>query len=144
MTRKARRCSTSAWAAWRGLPHAIRRRVHPACLPMRDPEEKAALVNALQRHAAVITRKSLAQGFGLTVVGAMRKRRPVVGSAVGGIADQLVDGEPGLLVADPRDLDGFAAAVRWLLDDRVFAARCGRSAHKRAHQHFLADRHLTQ
>ena len=88
-------------AAWRALPHAMRGRVHLACLPMRDPEENAALVNALQRHAAVITQKSLAEGFGLTVAEAMWKRRPVVGSAVGGIADQLVDGETGLLVADP-------------------------------------------
>ena len=131
-------------AAWRALPHAIRGRVHLACLPMRDPEENAALVNALQRHAAVITQKSLAEGFGLTVAEAMWKRRPVVGSAVGGIADQLVDGETGLLVADPRDLGAFAAAVRRLLDDRVLAARCGRSAHERAYQLFLADRHLKQ
>jgi len=131
-------------AAWRALPHAMRGRVHLACLPMRDSEENAALVNALQRHAAVITQKSLAEGFGLTVVEAMWKRRPVVGSAVGGIADQLVDGETGLLVADPHDLDGFAAAVRRLLNDRVFAAECGRSAHERAHRLFLADRHLKQ
>lgn len=52
----------------------------------------------------------------------------VVGSGVGGIADQLVDEETGLLVADPGDLG-------------VFAARCGRSAHERAYQLFLADRH---
>ena len=44
--------------------------VHLACLPMPDWEENAALVNALQRHAAVATQKSFAEGFGLTVLAA--------------------------------------------------------------------------
>ena len=36
---------------WRSLPHAQRSRIHLACTPMRDPDEAAAIVNALQRHA---------------------------------------------------------------------------------------------
>jgi trehalose synthase len=39
---------------WRALPHAARSRVHLACTPMADPDEAAAIVNALQRHAAVV------------------------------------------------------------------------------------------
>ena len=35
-------------------------------------------------------------------------RRPVVGSAVGGIVDQIVPGETGLLLDDPHDLAAFA------------------------------------
>ena len=53
------------------------------------------IVNALQRHATIVVQKSLAEGFGLTVSEAMFKRRPVVASAVGGIADQIVDRELG-------------------------------------------------
>ncbi len=37
---------------FRALPHASRRRTHLALLPMEDPEENGAIVNALQRHAA--------------------------------------------------------------------------------------------
>ena len=55
-------------------------RVHLACTPMRDPDETAAIVNALQRHATVVVQKSLAEGFGLTVAEAMWKSRPVVAS----------------------------------------------------------------
>jgi glycosyltransferase involved in cell wall biosynthesis len=90
---------------WGALPHALRSRVHLACTPMADPDEAAAIVNALQRHAAVVVQKSFAEGFGLTVAEGMWKSRPVVGTAVGGIADQISSGEHGLLVDDPADLE---------------------------------------
>ena len=96
---------------WRALPHAARSRVHLACTPMADPDEAAAIVNALQRHAAVVVQKSIAEGFGLTVAEAMWKSRPIVASAVGGIVDQVVSGAHGLLVADPSDLASFGNAV---------------------------------
>ena len=65
--------------------------------------------------------KSLAEGFGLTVVEAMWKSRPVVASAVGGIADQITDGQDGLLLDDPADLAGFGRAVHRILDDPSLA-----------------------
>ena len=130
--------------AWHRLPHPQRTRVHLACTPMRDPDETAAIVNALQRHATVIVQKSLAEGFGLTVAEAMWKRRPIVASAVGGIADQIVDGEHGVLIDDPEDLAAFGTAVRRLLEDGDLAARLGASARARAFEEFLPDRHLEQ
>ncbi len=78
--------------AWHRLPGAVRRRVHLASIPMDDVDENAIIVNALQRHAAVVVQKSLAEGFGLTVTEAMWKGRPVVASRLGGIQDQIVDG----------------------------------------------------
>jgi trehalose synthase len=129
---------------WRALPHVLRGRVHLACVPMHDADEAAAIVNALQRHATVAVQKSIAEGFGLTVAEAMWKSRPVVASAVGGIVDQVVDGEHGLLVEDPRDLAGFGAALERLLRDPAEAARFGRKARERATAEFLGDRHLEQ
>jgi trehalose synthase len=131
-------------ARWRALPHAVRSRVHLACVPMHDPDEAAAIVNALQRQASVVVQKSLAEGFGLTVAEAMWKSRPVVGSAVGGIVDQIVDGEHGFLIDDPRDLVAFGAAVDRLLRDPGEAERLGRNGRVRATTEFLGDRHLTQ
>lgn len=131
-------------AAWRMLPHAIRQRIQLVCLPMLDRDENAAIVNALQRHAAVIVQKSLAEGFGLTVVEAMWKARPVIGGAVGGIEDQLVDGESGLLIDPPTDLDAFGMALERLLSDRAFAERLGQNARQRALELFLGNRHLIQ
>ena len=129
---------------WRSLPHAIRGRVHLACMPMADPDEAAAMVNALQRHATVVVQKSLAEGFGLTVTEAMWKARPIVASAVGGIADQIDDGRHGLLVQDPNDLTAFGAAVEGLLRDSNRAEQLGISARERATMEFLGDRHLEQ
>jgi trehalose synthase len=129
---------------WRQLPHADRSRVHLACVPMRDPDENAVIINAIQRHAAVVTQKSLAEGFGLTVAEAMWKSRPIVASAVGGIVDQIVSGKDGLLLQDPRDLDAFGEAVRHLLDEPPLATQLGKNARARAQAEFLGDRHLEQ
>ena len=131
-------------AAWVGAPAEPRSRVHLAAIPMDDPLENALVVNALQRHARVVTQKSLAEGFGLTVAEAMWKSRPVVASAVGGIVDQVIDGETGLLVRDPHDLAGFGRSVSRLLADRVEAERLGRNARAHVTERFLADRHLLQ
>jgi trehalose synthase len=129
---------------WRALPHSARSRIHLACTPMADPDEAAAIVNALQRHAAVVVQKSIAEGFGLTVAEAMWKARPIVASAVGGIVDQIVSGAHGLLVTDPRDLVSFGTAVETLLRERTEAARLGANARARANAEFLGDRHLEQ
>jgi trehalose synthase len=125
------------------LEPAVRGRVHLLSLPMDDLQENAAIVNALQRRADVVVQKSLAEGFGLTVAEAMWKARPVVASAVGGIQDQIVDGESGLLV-EPDDLDGFAGAVIALLADPARAEWMGHNARERVRGAFLGARHLEQ
>ena len=51
-----------------------------------------ALVNALQRRAAVVLQKSIREGFGLTVTEAMWKGAAVIGGRVGGIRYQIEDG----------------------------------------------------
>jgi trehalose synthase len=129
---------------WRQLPHAERTRIHLACLPMADPDEHATIVNAIQRRAAVLTQKSVAQGFGLTVTEAMWKAKPVVATAVGGIVDQVVSGEHGILIGDPYDLAAFGQAVRTLLDQRDYAQQLGTNAHERVLADFLCDRQFEQ
>jgi trehalose synthase len=110
---------------------------------MDDIEENAAIVNALQRRAQVAVQKSLAEGFGLTVAEAMWKARPVVASRVGGIQEQIVQGETGLLV-EPHDLAGFADAVTGLLADQPRARAMGERAREAVRELFLGPRHLRQ
>ncbi len=126
---------------WRALPAAARARILLVTLPLDDVDENAAMVNALQRHATVITQKSLAEGFGLTVAEGMWKARPVVGSAVGGIIDQIGDGT-GILLPDPRDRQAFGTAVRRLLDNPAEANQMGRAAQARIREQYLGDLHL--
>jgi trehalose synthase len=128
---------------WHALPEPVRARVHLACVPMADGDEAAAIVNALQRHATVVVQKSLAEGFGLTVTEAMWKARPVIGSAVGGIVDQIVPGRTGELV-DAHDLDAYARATCVLLADAARADEMGRAGQDRVRERFLGDRHLEQ
>lgn len=125
--------------AYLALPEAQRRHVHLAMLPMDDAEENAAIVNALQRHAAVIVQKSLVEGFGLTVTEALWKRRPVVASAVGGILEQIRDGVDGLLVHDPENLGEFAGLLRKVLTDEGLANRLGASGFERVRDHYLSS-----
>jgi len=130
-------------AIFASLPQEAKARINLVTLPMDDVEENAAMVNAVQRHAAVVVQKSLAEGFGLTVAEAMWKARPVVATAIGGIQDQVVDGENGSLLRDPTDLAAFGTAVRGLLTDPAGAARCGAAARERVRELFLPDRQLT-
>ena len=60
---------------WRDLSPAARTRILLVTLPPDDVDENGATVNALQRHATVIARKSLAEGFGLTVAEGMWQGR---------------------------------------------------------------------
>ncbi len=126
---------------WHELPPAARARILLVTLPLDDIDENAAMVNALQRHATVIVQKSLAEGFGLTVSEGMWKGRPVIGSAVGGIIDQIADGT-GLLLPDPADLQAFGQAVRRLLADQAEVTRMGQAAHTHVRENFLGDIHL--
>jgi trehalose synthase len=130
-------------AARAALEPEARARVHLVSLPMGDAEENAAMVNAIQSCATVIVQKSLAEGFGLTVAEAMWKARPIVASSVGGIQDQVVDQETGLLV-EATDLEAFGRALVRLLTDDGFATRLGAAAYERVRQDFLEPRHLAQ
>jgi trehalose synthase len=128
-------------AAWQRLSRRARERIHLVSLPVVDRIENAVVVNALQREAEVVVQKSLAEGFGLTVAEAMWKRRPVVGSRVGGIQDQIVHGRSGLLV-EPTDLPGLGEAVSSLIGDLGFAQAIGHAARERIRSRFLPPHFL--
>jgi trehalose synthase len=125
-------------------PPEVQRRIHLCSIPMDDVDENAYLVNALQRYAAVVVQKSLIEGFGLTVTEPMWKGRPVIASRVGGIQDQIVDGESGVLLDDPGDLDEFGKALDRVLGDDDLATRLGANARERVRDRYLGDRHLMQ
>jgi trehalose synthase len=74
----------------------------------------------------------------------MWKERPVVASRLGGIQDQIVHGESGVLIDDPRDLGAFGAALAELLDHPTEAEQIGRNARLRVNEEFLVTRRLVQ
>ncbi|HVT42556.1 MAG TPA: glycosyltransferase [Acidimicrobiales bacterium] len=128
-------------AAWDALPGAARDAVRLVALPMADVTTNALMVNAVQHHASVVVQKSIREGFGLTVAEAMWKSRPVIGSAVGGIVNQIPAGT-GVLIDDPLDLALFGRTLRELLGDPERRMHMGRRARQHIRVHFLSDRHL--
>jgi trehalose synthase len=122
---------------WRGLPHSVRQRVHIATLPMKDADENAAIVNALQQQATVVVQKNLRDGSGLAVAEAMWKRKPILATAVGGIRDRIDDGVHGVLIKDATDSEAFAEALGGLLGNPEGAAEMGRRARERVGERFL-------
>jgi len=127
--------------AWKQTPLDHRQRIHLVNLAVEDRTENAVLVNALQRRADVVVQKSLAEGFGLTVAEAMWKARPVVGSRVGGIQDQIADGSSGLLVG-PTDPVGLGAAITSLIAESGFAGAIGHAARERVRERYLPPHFL--
>jgi trehalose synthase len=68
-------------------------------------------VNAFQVHSEVVLQKSIKEGFGLTVTEALWKVRPVIAGRVGGIVDQVADGETGYLVESVEECAERSALV---------------------------------
>jgi trehalose synthase len=99
----------------------------------------SALVNALQRKAAVVLQKSIREGFGLTVTEAMWKGTAVVGGKAAGIAHQIEDGVNGFLV---DNIDQAAERIVALLKDRALAVRLGQNARQSVRDRFLMSRLL--
>lgn len=97
------------------------------------------LVNALQRHAAVILQKSTREGFGLTVTEAMWKGAAVIGGNVGGIRRQIADGENGFLVSS---VDQAAARIVQVVKDAALRQRLGQRAKETVREKFLMSRLL--
>ncbi len=97
------------------------------------------LVNALQRHAAVVLQKSTREGFGLTVTEAMWKGAAVIGGDVGGIRRQIKDGENGFLVKTP---DQAAERIVQVLKDPQLRGRLGSHAKETVRENFLMSRLL--
>lgn len=130
---------TEVCVAWRRLHEPSRRRVVLAVLPMDDLDENALIVNALQRQAAVVVKKSLQEGFGLGVTEAMWKSKPVVATRVGGHQDQIDDGTTGFLVDDS---EAFGATIVRALRDRAGALTVGLAARSHVRDHYLSDLHF--
>lgn len=102
-------------------------------------KEDTALVNALQRRAAVVLQKSIRESFGLTVAEAMWKGTPVIGGNVGGIRYQIKDGSDGFLVSS---IEEAADRIVQLINDETLCRDLEQKAKQKVKNHFLLTRLL--
>jgi glycogen synthase len=104
---------------------------------------------AMYSHATVFCCPSIYEPFGIINLEAMSCRTPVVGSAVGGIPEVVVDGETGILVDprltplpphDPGDPVAFAqelaTAINRIVADPAMARRMGEAGRRRVVDRF--------
>ena len=103
--------------------------------------QDTALVNALQRKAAVVLQKSIREGFGLTATEAMWKGTPVIGGNVGGLRYQIRNGVNGFLVSSVEEA---ANRIVQLLKDKKLRKRLGENGKETVRKHFLLSRYLEQ
>jgi trehalose synthase len=103
------------------------------------PPTSSLEINALQRASTLVLQKSIKEGFGLTVSEAMWKRKPVIGSAVGGIPAQIIPNLTGVLV---HSIEGAAYQIRYLFSHPEVAKRLGDYGHEYVKERFLITRNL--
>lgn len=96
-------------------------------------------INVFQRAADVVLQKGLRKGYGMWISDALWKRRPCVVAPVGGLPEQVIDGETGI-VADSNE--GFTQAIRTLLRNRGLAEQYGENGRRHVAQRFLITRYL--
>jgi len=111
--------------------------IHVLLLPL----DAHKTINALQRLADIILRKSTREGFGLTVAEGMWKGKPVIGGDAGGIRLQVVNYHTGFLVCTP---EGAAHRIRYLLHHRERISEMGGVAREFVRGNFLLTRHLRE
>jgi len=88
--------------------------------------------------ADVFVLPSRAEGLGVAALEAMAAGRAVVASAVGGLADAVVDGRTGLLVP-PGDAVALGAALERVLHEPALRAALGAAGPARVAEGFLAE-----
>ena len=120
---------------YRSLSHSREERI--IILTVQD----GALVNALQRKAAVVVQKSIQEGFGLTVTEAMWKGAAVIGGNTGGIRDQIEDGVNGFLVSS---IEEAAKRIVQLIRVKDLRVQLGQRAKETVRNRFLLTRLLEQ
>jgi glycosyltransferase involved in cell wall biosynthesis len=96
-------------------------------------------VPELLAEAACFLLTSDYEGFPYTVLEAMAAGVPVVSTRVGGVPEQVADGETGLLF-EPSDPGAAAAAIEQLLADPERARTLGEAGRERVRREFARER----
>lgn len=93
-------------------------------------------IGALMRIANQFVHVSTKEGFGLVVTEALWQGTPVIGSNVGGISQQVIDGKTGFLV-DPFDMERIREKMKYLLLHPEGSQFIGEQAVEHVREHFL-------
>lgn len=116
-----------------------RTKTNPDITVLMNPSNNDLTVNAVQSGATVILQKSLREGFAMTVAEALWKGTPVVGTRVGGIPLQVINGKTGILVNNNTEA---ADACLKLINNPPLRSKLGRQAKEHVRKNFLTTSSL--
>lgn len=105
--------------------------------------QSAAQMATYYRAADLYLHAAEADSFPTAILEAMACGTPVVATAVGGIPEQIKDGETGMLTP-PQAPHAMTGAVQTLLDDAELRRRMGQAAAAHVKQHFGLERQVDQ
>jgi glycosyltransferase involved in cell wall biosynthesis len=87
----------------------------------------------------IVLPSNVREGFGMVLVEAMSRRKPVIGSRIGGIPEVVDDGVTGVLVPPGQERD-LASAMLGLIGNPQLMTAMGVQGRLRAETHFSLDR----
>jgi L-malate glycosyltransferase len=84
---------------------------------------------------------SLQEACSLACAEAMAQQKAVIGTTIGGIVEQVTDGETGFLIP-PQDVDSLADKLQYLLDRPELVDEFAQNGRQRYEEYFALDRML--
>lgn len=99
-------------------------------------ENNDEYIGALMRVAKIFIHISTKEGFGLVVTEALWQGTPVIGSNVGGITLQVIEGKTGFLV-NPYDINNIVTFMKYLLTNPDEREKLGYNAIEYVRENFL-------
>lgn len=89
----------------------------------------------------VVVVPSLQEAWSLVVTEAMASGKPVIGTNVGGIPDQIIDGYNGFLVP-PRNPKSIAEKILWLYENQDQTKKMGMCGRKLVEEKFDINKRI--
>jgi trehalose synthase len=108
----------------------------PDIYPLLNIENNDENIGALMKIAKIFIHISTKEGFGLVVTEALWQGTPVIGSSVGGIKQQVINGKTGYLV-NPGNLNDIVIFMKYLLNASDERERLGYNAIEYVRENFL-------
>jgi trehalose synthase len=108
----------------------------PDIYPLLNIENNDENIGALMKVARIFIHISTREGFGLVVTEALWQGTPVIGSDVGGIKLQVINGKTGYLV-NPLNVSNIVIFMKYLLTNPDERERLGYNAIEYVRENFL-------
>ncbi len=109
-------------------------------LGYRSDEELKDLVNGA---AFVVVPSEVYENCSMVVLEAMALGKPVIGSRIGGIPEQIDDGRTGLLF-EMGNVEELVAKMQALASDSILRAAMGQAAREKLEKYYSLTRHCRQ